>query len=248
MHFDHVSESTYLDLEFPSPPPDRPYAYLNMVASIDGKAVVTTSERGLGSRTDQRLMRRLRYHADVVLAGAGTHRASGSGARIDDERLRAERVRRGKSENPVAALVTNGGFIETSTSFFTAGDFEAVVFIGPGVGAGEQARLRATGRRVVRIGEGLDGLREMTRYMRREMGAARLCAEGGPTMCAEMLRAGLIDEFFVTLVGKVVGGKETLTIVEGARFGPEDLPEFEPVSVVYNPEAREFYFRWRRVG
>ena len=39
----------YTRLEFGRTPADRPYVILNMVSSIDGKAVVEGSEKGLGS-------------------------------------------------------------------------------------------------------------------------------------------------------------------------------------------------------
>jgi 2,5-diamino-6-(ribosylamino)-4(3H)-pyrimidinone 5'-phosphate reductase len=83
--------------------------------------------------------------------------------------------------------------------------------------------------------------------MRADLGVRRLAVEGGPTLNAALLRIGAIDEFFVTLGGRVVGGRDTLTIVEGDRFAAEALPQFEPVSVIHNPAEREFYFRWRRL-
>ena len=71
----------YAGLAFPPPPPDRPYVIVNMVSSVDGRAAIEGTERGLGSTTDQALMRELRVHADVVLNGASTLRASGSSPR-----------------------------------------------------------------------------------------------------------------------------------------------------------------------
>ena len=77
----------YTALSFPPPPADRPTVILNMVSSADGRAVIEGTERGLGSPTDQRLMRELRVHADVVLNGAGTLRASGTSSRTGDASL-----------------------------------------------------------------------------------------------------------------------------------------------------------------
>ena len=58
-----------------SHPAERPYVAVNFVASVDGRAVVNGSAAGLGSPTDQLLMRRLRAEADAVMHGAGTLRA-----------------------------------------------------------------------------------------------------------------------------------------------------------------------------
>ena len=53
----------YTALDFPDPPADRPYIYVNMVMSTDGKVVIEGTEQGLGSPIDQRLMRELRVSA-----------------------------------------------------------------------------------------------------------------------------------------------------------------------------------------
>ena len=98
----------YTSLEFPEGPADRPYVIVNMVASVDGKATIEGTERGLGSPTDQRLMRELRVHADVVLNGASTLRASGTSSRLGDPVLDAVRAARGKPAPPVAAVLKIG--------------------------------------------------------------------------------------------------------------------------------------------
>ena len=189
---------TYRELTFPPAPADRPYVYVNMVASIDGKAVIGETERGLGSRTDQLLMRRLRYHADMVLNGAGTARTSGSGSRINDPALQADRIARGLTANPWAAIISNSGELDVNLSFFTSGEFASVVFLGPNASVGAEARLRATGRLVIRIGGDEPGLREMLATCRERMGVGRLLVEGGPSVNGVLLAAGLVDEIFVT--------------------------------------------------
>src|SRR5690348_5438186 len=96
----------YLDLTFPAPPSERPFVYINMVASVDGKITVEGSERGLGSEADKRLFYELRAHADAVLDGAATARVSGASPRIRDEDLRAWRLEHGLPEYPLGVLIT----------------------------------------------------------------------------------------------------------------------------------------------
>lgn len=96
----------YTALDPPPPPPDRPWVFANMVMSADGKSVLAGTERGIGSATDQRLMRELRVNADVVLNGAGTLRASGTSSRLGDAALEAIRTARGKPPVPVAAVLS----------------------------------------------------------------------------------------------------------------------------------------------
>ena len=61
-------------------PADRPFLYLNMVASVDGRASYEGRTQGLGSEADTLLLTELRALADAVLVGTGTIRAEGYGA------------------------------------------------------------------------------------------------------------------------------------------------------------------------
>src|SRR5690349_5573429 len=107
----------YTALQFPDPPADRPYVIVNMVSSFDGRAVIERTERGLGSPADQRLMRELRFQADVVLDGAGTLRASGTSSRLDDAGLEERRVSSGKSRLPIAATISSTGDLPLDRAF-----------------------------------------------------------------------------------------------------------------------------------
>src|ERR1043166_9650265 len=69
----------YTHIEFPEPTQERPYLYINMAATADGKIVVGPvggTAAGVGGSTDQMLFRRLQHHCDAVLLGSATLRAS----------------------------------------------------------------------------------------------------------------------------------------------------------------------------
>ena len=64
--------SLYENLEFPPAPADRPYTFINMVCTIDGKTVSGSREEdvvGLGSKFDQSVMDEIESAADAVLQG-----------------------------------------------------------------------------------------------------------------------------------------------------------------------------------
>lgn len=240
-----MTRPVYTLLDLPAPPPDRPYVLVNMVMSADGKVVVEGTEQGIGSTVDQRLMRELRVNADVVLNGAGTLRASGSSSRLGDPTLEELRVRRGKPRLPIAATISASGDLPLDRLFFTASDFEAVVYLGHGAPPERCEDIEATGRHVVllpREGE----IAAMLDHMRNRLHAGVLLCEGGPTLNAQMFRLGFVDEYFVTIGPVVVGGRETLTPVEGeAAFTRATLTRLELVSAIANPETSEVYCRYR---
>lgn len=235
----------YTQLDLPPAPDDRPYVLVNMVMSADGKVVVDGTEQGIGSKVDQRLMRELRVSADVVLNGASTLRASGSSSRTGDPVLEHMRMERGKPRAAIAATITASGDLPLDKMFFTARDFDAVVYAAAEVPVAKRKAIEATGRPVVTLPKRAP-LKAMLRHMRKELGAEVLLCEGGPTVNAGMFEAGFIDEYFVTLGPVVVAGKESLTAVEGDRaFTRRTLKKLELVWAVPNTETNEVYCRYR---
>jgi riboflavin biosynthesis pyrimidine reductase len=234
----------YTAIEFPPAPPDRPYAVLNMVMSVDGKVAIDGIEKGLGSAVDHRLMRELRVHADIVLNGAETLRRTGASPRLgydDLEALRAARVR----PLPLAATLSRSGDLPLERIFFTAQDFEALVYLSESCPAERRAVVEAAGRPVVMLPAG-DELPAMLRHMRHEFGAKLLLLETGPTLNAELFALDAIDEFFVTVGPLIVGGAASPTPVGGeAAFSLETARRLHLVAAVPNDETGEVYLRYR---
>ena len=236
----------YTTLEFPDPPPDRPYVIADMIASADGKTVIEGNEAGLGSRTDRRLLHELRLHADVVLSGAGTLRATGASPRLHETDLEALRLERGKSRTPIGAIITASGDVPLDAGFFTSGEFEAYVYLADSAPPSRREAIAATGRPVVEVPAD-DAVTAMLRHMRVEVGARLVMLEGGPTLNGECFRAGVVDELFLTLGGVVVGGHGLPTAVEmpGIAASRETVTRLELLAAAPNPETDEVYLRYR---
>jgi len=216
-----------------------------MVMSADGKVVVEGNELGIGSDADRRLMRQLRANADVVLAGAGTLRATGTSPRLGDPALEAARRRRGKPPVPLAATLSASGNLPLDRAFFTATDFDAVVYLASPTAQTRQA-VEHTGRRVVVLPKGNETVPAMLRHLREQIGCRVLLCEGGPTLNAALFQIGAVYEYFVTVGPGIVGGRETFTPVAGDRpFTRATLPAMELLSAVPSPETGEVYCRYR---
>jgi len=237
----------YTALEFGPPLDDRPYVIANMVSSADGKVVVEGTEQGLGSPDDQALMRELRFHADVVMNGAGTLRASGTSSRVP-EALQQRRIAAGKPANPLGTVVTSSGDLPLDRAFFTARDFEAMVFASEKAGDERLEALRATGRPLVVMPSDA-GTAWVLRHVRQELGASLLLVEGGPSLNGELFDGGLIDELFLTVGSVVVGGDGTKTAVQSERAPDLDaLTHLDLVSAAVNAATSEVYLRYRVDG
>jgi len=235
----------YTSLELPPPPADRPYVLVNMVMSADGKVVIEGTEKGIGSATDQRLMREIRVNADVILTGAGTLRINGTSPRLGDLALEGLRLARGKPRLPTSAVLSRGGDLPLDRAFFTARDFDAVVYLSSAAPKRRRHAIIATGRPLHEVPERGE-IPAMLRHMRRELGAGVLLVEGGPETNAEFFRLGAVDEYFLTVGPVIVGGRETLTAVAGGEPMTRDTAtRLDLVSAVPNPETGEVYLRYR---
>ena len=98
----------FCDLVFMNSHADRPFTFINMVTTIDGKII--TGERGepvtdLGSANDHKIMRRLEQKADAVLSGGTSVRASGNW----------------NPETVIRIAITRSGDLPYDRPFFTQG-------------------------------------------------------------------------------------------------------------------------------
>ena len=234
----------YTELLFPPAPLDRPTVILNGVMSADGKAVIKSTEQGIGSSTDQRLMRELRLHADIVLNGAETLRTSGTSSRLGFKDLDEIRQCRGKTV-PIAAVLSRSGNLPVEKQFFRATDFPAVVYLSETVSEKKRKIIEDTGRSVVVLPRNNE-IKAMLVHMRNVLNCELLLVEGGPAIYAAFYKEGCVDEVFLTIGPVIVAGEDTLSLVSGKNaFSPETVPHLELVSSIPNMETSEVYLRYR---
>lgn len=197
-------------------PADRPYVAVNMVASADGRATLGGRSGGLGNDADRAVFHALRTAFDAVMVGTGTLRAERYGRLVRDERRRAIRRARGLEPEPLAIVCSRSGDFPRDVPLFTDAEARVLAHTGPSP---------------------LEALRRA----RAEHGVRSVLCEGGPTLNAGLLRAGLVDELFLSVAPKLAGGAEAPTIVAGTA-----LPEPAELELVWMLERHgELFTRWR---
>lgn len=234
----------YRALDFPAPPAGRPYLYINMVASVDGKVTVDGSERGLGSSGDKRIMQELRAHADAVINGAQTLRVSGSTPLVRAADLQALRADLGRAPQPLGVVVSASGDLPLDVPFFTSNDFDALVILTTETPAERVAAIRATGRKVGIVPSGRENGAAITALLRTECGVQYALVEGGPTLNATLLHANVVDELFITSAPWIVGGRDSLTPVEGTAFHRETMPRLRLRDLLHSTATDELFLRY----
>jgi 2,5-diamino-6-(ribosylamino)-4(3H)-pyrimidinone 5'-phosphate reductase len=189
---------------------DRPYLAINMVASTDGRAAVNGSAVGIGSAADKHLMKELRAEADAVLHGAGTVRADPLSARVPPEMIE-QRLNNGLSAQPLGAIVTRSGNVPSQHPYYES---QTIIYIT----SNNPVPAKGPTIEVCRV----DTIEQAVRDLARR-GVRRILCEGGPTLNAALFQAGLVDEIFLTIAPKLLGGEDPLTIVKGPSLGTVHL-------------------------
>jgi len=199
---------------------------LNMVSSVDGRATLEGLSGALSAPGDRELFHALRAHADAILVGTRTLRDEGYGRFTKDERRRAMRRAAGLADAPLGATITRHGLVPWEIGLFTETEERVIVYSGvpvtppPSVTADVEVVRTCDPPAVVADLRGPDV-------------RAILC-EGGPTLNAALLDAGLVDELFITLAAALAGGDpQTIVAPPGAHVSLELRSALEDASALF---------------
>ena len=204
-------DAAMADYRPPSPPDGRPAVAVNMITSIDGRAQLDGTAEGLGSRADRRLLRLYRAAFDAVGGGAGTLRAAGMWLRVGDD-LAARRASEGRSPNPIGVLIAGAEPVPTDVRWFTGDEPRILV-----VGATNPLTAAPSGTELIRAPDARPAPRWVLDRLA-ERGIRSLLLEGGPSLNAAFLAAGLIDEVCWT-IGALLLGTDALPMIAAIEGG-----------------------------
>ncbi|HVE97283.1 MAG TPA: dihydrofolate reductase family protein [Pseudonocardiaceae bacterium] len=191
----------------------RPYVVLNMVATADGAATVGHRTAPISNPADRQLFHELRAHVDAVMVGAGTVRIERYGRLVRDAQRRQRRVARGLAPDPLAVVVSRRLTLPPDLPLLADKHSRVIVL----TASGEELTQCAAQVGYLRPapGEELD-LATMLARLRAEHGVRSVLCEGGPTLNASLLPAGLVDELFLAIAPALAGSAGSLSIVDRA--------------------------------
>jgi riboflavin biosynthesis pyrimidine reductase len=98
---------------------------------------------------------------------------------------------------------------------------------------------------VIAVGDGRVDVGRLLSRLAAEYGIRRLVLEGGPRLNGELFATGLVDEVFLTIATRIVGGTGR-TVVEADAPPTLDFAALELVSVA--PTLAELFLRYRVKG
>lgn len=233
-----------------SAPSPRPRILLNFAASLDGKIHPAPGRRRGAfamsrGEEDRKRMRLVRRRADAILIGASNLRMDDPGLSLDP----AERERRRAAGEPLPARIVvthRGEGIEPGAKMFdpAIGGPSYVVHAGT-MSADIRERLGVRAR-LVELGPTTVPIDRLLAWMKDELGANTVLCEGGGVLVAQLFGARAVDELYITLVPRILGGALAPTLAAGPGFGIDEIPDASLASLERVEEELylRYDFRW----
>lgn len=200
--------------------PARPRVLLNMVSTLDGRATLGGRSGPIGNRADRELFHALRAVVDAVLVGAGTARAERYGRLVREESVRERRRARGLAPEPLACIVSGRLALGPEIPLLADPAAHVVVLT---ASAASLLDCEAHIEYVRTAHEGRLDLPGALGEVGEHFGVRTVLCEGGPHLNAQLLKAGVVDELFLSLAPLLAGGDasgEALRILAGVDLDP----------------------------
>lgn len=192
----------------------RPFVVLKTAQSLDGRIATAAGEsRWISNPEARKFAHRLRARYDADVVGAGT-------ARTDNPQLTVRLVR---GRNPLRIVVTSSSDLPQRLHLFSRNDDHRTIVATTRevIGSGAYSRVETWPVRKGREGIDLKSLLEQAAARQ----VTSLLFEGGGRLATALLRAGLVDKYYVVIAPMIIGcGKEAvgelgITVLAGAiRF------------------------------
>lgn len=179
----------------------------NMITSLDGGATDDGKAGGLAGPGDRAVFKLMRDAADVILVGAGTVRIENySGAQLSVA-AREARQRRGQSEVPPIAVVTQTGDLEHDAKLFTHSEVPPLILTCAQSVPDVTHRLGSLAEVIDASGPEADRVDPATILeVLGRRGLYRVLTEGGPQLLSLLIDSELLDELCLTVAPILVGG------------------------------------------
>jgi len=185
-----------------------PHVIMNAGMTLDGKISSKTHDSRISCPEDLERVHHIRDGVDGIMVGVNT-------VLIDDPRLTVHKIEH-EGANPVRLVIDSRARVPFDARVFN-GDAKTIICVSKSASAEKVAKIESKGARVIVCGDksvDLSCLLEML-Y---DLDIRRLLLEGGGTLNWGMLKEGLVDEVSVAVTPRLVGGKDAVSLVDGAGF------------------------------
>ena len=189
----------------------RPYVTIKVAQSLDGKIATRSGEsRWISGPQARRFVHRLREEVDAIAVGVNT-------VLKDDPLLLARPNGRRSRRQPKRIVLDRSLRTPLSATLVKSAHLSPVILaIGKDVPQRKIRPFLKTGAQFLKVKSGGDrlDLKELLRKLA-AMEVAHLLMEGGGTLIGEAFDKKVVDEVYLFIAPKMIGGKDAPTAIEG---------------------------------
>jgi diaminohydroxyphosphoribosylaminopyrimidine deaminase/5-amino-6-(5-phosphoribosylamino)uracil reductase len=188
----------------------RPFVLLKGAMSLDGKIATRTGHSSWITGERARLkVHELRNEYDGILVGIGTVLA-------DDPQL-TSRLPNYDNRDPIRIILDSQCRIPlTARVLNQKSKAETIVVVSPQASKDKLEKIKELGARILVVPE-RDGLLDLEVLIDElgKMQITSLMVEGGARVNGSFLAKGLVDKIYLFLAPKIIGGNNSLSLIEG---------------------------------
>jgi diaminohydroxyphosphoribosylaminopyrimidine deaminase/5-amino-6-(5-phosphoribosylamino)uracil reductase len=186
----------------------RPFVHLKMAVSLDGKVATATGDsRWITGEVARARVHELRHQSDAIMVGGRTARA--------DDPLLTDRSGK-KRRRPIVRVVVEQ-FLRVSPEsqlVQTSDEAPVIIFAGGDADGDSIKTLRSRRVEVVNQGSALDLGSILAELGKRSIQS--VLVEGGPSLAALLLEAGLVNKVTFFVAPMLIGGQDAPSAIAGA--------------------------------
>jgi len=186
----------------------RPYVILSAAITLDGKLSIKNKRTKLSSKTDKIRVHKLRSKVDAILIGRNT-------VKLDDPLLT---VRHSKGKNPTRIILDSLGKIKSDSKIIrTCKRIPTIIVVSESISRRNLLRLQKFPLEIIICGKATVNVLKLLKILSKK-GIKKIVLEGGGTLNWTFIKQNLIDEAIVTVTPYILGGKNSISLVEGIGF------------------------------
>lgn len=200
-----------------------------------------------GSERDKELLLELRAQSDAVMSGARTVDLYPVNLGPGPKRFREKRRARGLAEYNLRVVVTGTGTLDPNAKIFQTRFSPIIILASKAISSQRLKTLRSLATEVGVFGHDEVDFVAALRWLRRKWNVRRLICEGGGGLNDGLLRAGVVNEIYVTICPLIFGGHHAPTMADGK--GMRNLAQAAGLRVKSKRRVGdEMYLVYRVVG
>ena len=186
----------------------RPYVILSAAITLDGKIAKGRTKIKLSSKNDKIRVHKLRAKVDGILIGKNT-------LDTDNPMLNVRYV---TGKNPVRILLDSRGTIKSSSKIIqSCSKISTIIATTQLISKKNLSRLEKFPLEIIKCGKSSVDVVKLLKILQKK-GIKKILLEGGGTLNWSFLKRGLVDELIITITPYILGGSDSVTLVEGSGF------------------------------